>query len=69
MLEQWTNQQNLLMFVINIMNNLFKMWFSLKKLNSPEDMDAESSAHHELIKYQDAVTTADPEGSEYRDAD
>ena len=34
-----------------------------KTVNAPEDMDAESSAHPELNKFQDAVATADPKGT------
>ena len=32
-------------------------------------MDAEASSHPGLNKYQDALSTADPKGSEYLDAD
>ena len=35
-----------------------------ENMNVPEDLDAESSAHLEVNKYQDAVSTADPEGPE-----
>ena len=49
------------------MKNLLKLRYFLRKINAPEDLDAESSAHPEVNKYQDAVATTDPEGPEYMD--
>ena len=40
-----------------------------EKLNAPEDLDAEESAHPEVNKYQDAEETSDPEVSEDLDTD
>ena len=37
---------------------------SWEKINAPEDLYAEASAHPELNKDQDAVATSDPKGPE-----